>query len=227
MNKQGKYLNLKVFVGILTLIIFVSISYPMVIGNWSDCVVQPGCDGTERVSGTGINLSVYVVQSAGHFLNSYSLWNTFLNRVEMSELNGLDYRELRENLYRAIEEMEKANALYLDISAVAGKTAYVQPVVDCLIAFDYKTFQKEMNLNAVIFSQVQEFLANGNIRGVYNTMLLNTSIILEQLYEVKEYVDTDTFPKIQGLWQINQEYAEFGLFGQYISQVFYAVLYHK
>ena len=227
MSKQGRLLFLKFFMGFLILILINPILNSRVTYNWSECTVQPGCDGSEKVSGTSINLGVYVVQSAGHFLNSYSSWNTFLNRVEMAELNGLDYKELREILYTAIEEMEKANALYSDISTAAGKSVYVQSVIDCLIAFDYKTFQKEKGLNAVVFKEVTEYLEAGDIRGIYSNAMQTTGQILDRLYEVKVIIETDTFPKIEGLWEINQEYAVFGLFGQYVSQVCYAVLYSK
>ena len=123
MSKQGKYFILKIAIGILALIFITSESKSRVTANWSDCGIEPGCDGSERISGMGINLGVYVVQGAGHFLTSYSAWNTFLTRVEMSELNGLDYRELREVLYTAIEGMEKANAIYMELKTAADKSA--------------------------------------------------------------------------------------------------------
>ena len=227
MCKQGKQVYFKIFVGILILILAGSASYSRVVGNWSDCGLEPGCDGSEKISGSGVGLGFYVVRAAGHFLNSHSAWNTFLCCVEMSELNGVDFNELREGLYTAIEEMEKANFIYSELTAAAKKSAYVRSVIDCLAAFDYETFRREKGLNAVIFKKVKKILVRGDILRVYKKARKKTGVILRQLYIVKDAIDADTFPEIEGLWQINQEYAEYGLFGQYVSQVFYAVLHTR
>lgn len=227
MKMNAKQFKLKIFIGAMIIFLLLPNLYSYITYNWSECGLEPGCEYKALISSGGDSIGGFIVRAAGYFLNSHSAWNTLLNRVEMSELNGLDYAELREYLYRSIEEMEKACAAYTDLKAAADKTAYVQSVIDRLLTFDYYSFQKEMGLNAVIFSGVRYYLGKGDIRGIYNAALNKATAILDSLYKLKILIDADTLPGIQDLWRINQTYVEFGLFGQYVSQVFYAILYSK
>ena len=215
MNKKIKFLLLKVFVGLIILI-FVNINaYSLLVGNYSEC----GFGG-----GKSMTIRTYIINGAGYFLNSYSGIQTFLNRVELSEMNGTDYKEMREILYKTIEDMEKAKDSYYNLKQEAENTPYNPVMINLLLAFDYDKFQEERGLNLTVFDDVKNYLSKGDIRGIFSTILSNSESILEQLYTIKEWVDADKFPEIFTLWRVNQAYMETQLFGQYSSEVLNEIL---
>ncbi|MCP5104631.1 MAG: hypothetical protein GY950_14695 [bacterium] len=197
----------------------------MIVGNWSECAFEEECNDPETSnSGTGSGIGIYIVDGAGFLLNSHSGMTAFLNRVEMAEFNGTDFNELREILYQAAEDMEKAKSAYYNLKNAAAQKTYSQPVITKLSQFDYDGFQTANGLNAGIFGDVKNYLHQGDIRGIYDRFLQQSEAILEQLYIVKASVDSDNIPDISSLWRINGDYSEFILFGQYTSEVFKAIL---
>jgi hypothetical protein len=193
-------------------------SYSYVIANYAEC----GFDGGDEKS---LPISYYIVESAGYFLKSHSDIILFLNRVEMSEINGIDYKELRNILYRAIENMEKAKEEYYILKQKTDATPYNQLMINYLLSFNYNRFLNERGLISDIFKLVETFLGTGNVRGVFDLLLKNTENILDKLYSLKESVDADTFPNILILWRVNQDYIETILFGQYTSEVLKSILF--
>jgi hypothetical protein len=162
---------------------------------------------------------MYIVEGAGYFLDSHSSMQAFLNRVEMSDVKGVDYNELREILYNAIENMEKAREAYYNLKLKADNTPYKQVMIDKLLEFNYEGFKESNGLIPFIFERVKNYLSKGDVRGIYAEFVSNTEKILEKLYEIKISVDSDQFPDISNLWRINQVYSEYLLYGQYTSEV--------
>lgn len=228
MIKQNKQLILKIIIGIIILS-FANTSYSRLAHNWSDCAYEGECDGGELTSlintPMSISMHTYIVEGAGYFLDSHSSMQAFFNRVEMSDVNGVDYNELREILYKAIEDMEKAKEAYYNLKIKADNTPYKMSMIEILMQFDFEEFQLENGLLPSIFEKVEYYLSKGDVRGLYATILSSNEEILYKLYEIKEVVDADQFPEITKLWRINQKYAEFQLFGQYTSEVFKKALY--
>lgn len=228
MIKQNKQLILKIIIGIIILS-FANISYSRLAHNWSDCAYEGECDGGESTSlintPMSISMHTYIVEGAGYFLDSHSSMQAFFNRVEMSDVNSVDFNELREILYKAIEDMEKAREAYYNLKIKADNTPYKMSMIEILMQFDFEEFQLENGLLPSIFEKVEYYLNKGNVRGLYATILSSNEEILYKLYEIKEVVDADQFPEITKLWRINQKYAEFQLFGQYTSEVFKKALY--
>jgi hypothetical protein len=222
MIKKIKKLISKFFLGVLILILFNSITYSRIVGNWAECGF--GECGAESKSLTSFTIRIYIIEGAGYFLNSHSGIQAFLNRVELSELNGIDFNEMREILYKAIEDMEKAKASYYNLKQVADKTPYNPIMINFLLDFDYDGFQKEKGLNLTIFETVRNYLSKGDIRGIFSTFLTNNESILEQLYTIKELLDADKLPEISILWRLNQSYTDNQFFGQYTSEIFHEIL---
>jgi hypothetical protein len=222
MVKKIKKFIMKVFLGVLMLILINTFVYSYIVGNWADCGFGGG--GGESKSLESFNIRIYIIEGAGYFLNSHSGIQTFLNRVELSELNGIDFNEMREILYKAIEDMEKAKDSYYSLIKEAYRTQYNPVMINFLLKFDYDIFREEKGLNLTIFENVKNYLSRGDIRGVFSTFLSNSENILELLYNIKELMDADKLPDISILWRLNQDYIEAHLFGQYTSEIFHEIL---
>ena len=222
MIKKLKRFISNFFLGVLILILFNTITYSRIVGNWADSGFEG--DGGKSEALTSFNIRIYVIEGAGYFLNSHSNFQEFLNRVELSDLNGIDFNDMREILYKAIEDMEKAKNVYYNLKKEADITPYNQVMINFLLDFDYDNFREEKGLNLIEYNKVKNYLIKGDIRGVFSTFLLNSESILEQLYTIKEWIDSDKFPEISILWRVNQAYFEAQLFGQYTSEIFYSIL---
>jgi hypothetical protein len=170
-------------------------------------------------------LKTYIVESAGFFLKSHASYQDFLNLVEMTDLNGADYIEMRSFLYNAVDYMEKAYAIYSNLKIASEKIPYDQVMIDRLLKFDYDGFQAKFGLLAPVFEKVKSLLAKGDIAGFDDEVLNNMDTILNQLYEVRDLVDKEQSPDISLLWRLTQSYFETQLFGQYASEVFKANIY--
>jgi hypothetical protein len=79
------------------------------------------------------------------------------------------------------------------------------------------------NLNQQVFKQVETLLSQGNVTGVYEQIFLDTGVILEALYGVKQEIDQNLFPTIYNLWNLNQLYSNSLFFGQYTAMLFKAI----
>jgi len=216
MVKQNKKLMIKIFIVFFFIIAIEKGIDALIIANRGDCAFGGG--GEKEGS-----IKSYIIEGAGYFLSSYSDTLLFLNKIEMSELIGVDYKELRAILYRAIENMEKARDAYSNLKQMADNTPYNQAMIDQLLSFDYAGFQNEKVLNNTIFKTVESYLSKGDVRGFFTLLLSNSEQILNKLYTIKAWVDTDTFPGLSTLWRVNQVFSETMFFGQYGAEVFYEI----
>ena len=144
-------------------------------------------------------------------------------KVEMSDLEGLDYDSLRADLLCAIENMEAARYFYTLLKSTAAITPYNPIMIGRLMTLDYNKFQKVNGLNSDTFRTVKIYLSHGNVTGFFGNLLSRTELILDMLYNLKNSTETDQFPSIQLLWNIAQQYSEFQMAGQYSAQVFFYV----
>jgi len=146
-----------------------------------------------------------------------------LNKIEMSDLYGVNYNDLRDTLYSAIESMEGAKEAYITLKQRAETTPYIQEKINRLISFDYTGFQEEKGLDSIIFNDVEVYLKEGDVTGLFGETLSAMETILRMLYQVKKTIDNDQLPENSSLWRLNQKYSKTLLFGQYAAEVFYAV----
>jgi hypothetical protein len=143
----------------------------------------------------------------------------------MSEASGIDSVDLKNSLYNAIDNMEKAKATYAKLITASEKIPYNQEMIDQLLKFDYNGFRIKNGLNEVIFEKLSAFLAKGDIAGFDGAVIENMDTILSMLYQVKGAVEKGLAPEISILWRTNQAYSEAQLFAQYMSEVFRAILF--
>jgi len=173
-------------------------------------------DATKTIKG-------YIIDGAGYFLKSNSDMQLFLSKIELSELNGTDYSELQNIINSAIENMENAKETYINLISIAKRTPYNPSVIEKLQLFDYSSFQEKNKLNADIFKQVETFLSNGNVNGIFEKLKEDMENILKKLYNIKSGVDSSRFPELSELWQVNQMNSVTMLFGQYATEILYAL----
>lgn len=169
------------------------------------------------------NISTSIIDGAGYFFNSQSAALIFLNKIEMSELTGLNFNDLRESLYQAIENMKLAKDTYAGITEIAAVTPYKRSIIERLKRFDYEGFQTRNGLNGTTFKKVEQYLGKGDVTGLFGKVLADSESILNMLDGLKEMVDQDRLPLNQSLWSLAQAYSEFHMVGQYAAQVFYEV----
>ncbi len=212
-------------IGMVIILITKSFVYPFFMGNdsceaYNTCEEDPEGTTAERTNSSNMNMGQLIIYGADYFLKSQSAMLMFLDKVEMSELNGADYTEFQTVLNEAITNLENASATYTELIAIAKETPYDQTVIERLKTFDYQGYQEKNGLVPVFFAKVESFLIKGDVTGAYISMKSDMDSILDQLYIVKGSVDAKAFPDISLLWRINQQYSEAMFFGMYESEVF-------
>jgi hypothetical protein len=213
--KHFKDLSLK-FLLVLFILALVSPKLESMIKiNSSD----DGFDNPPEVSSNS-SIGTYIIEGGAYFLDSHSNFLQFLKKIELAGLAGADFRELQWIINRAIYGMKAAKQKYALLKAEADHTPYNLLVIEKLMSFDYEGFQASFGLIPGIFKDVEGYLKNGDIRGVYNRTLSETEEIVGMLSKVKEAVDGGRLPMVSDLWRLNQKYGEALYFGQYVSEVF-------
>jgi len=214
MIERKKVANLKVLLGVFVLSAFQMIAFPRFILNGGAASFeeqdQPAIEG-------------YVAEGAGYFLKSHSDTLLLLNKIELSDLNGVDYAELQQLVDNALYNMQNAEANYTFLTQTADTAIYEQAVIDQLLAFDYYSFQQAKGLNGIIFDQVETYLGTGDVRGIYHKILSDTREIIDKLTVAKSIIDSGTLPETASLWRLNQSYSDTQFLGQYAAEVFYDI----
>ncbi len=214
---MSKNINSAVFKTLSVVFILLTFTlnvFPKLIANYSEVTFQDQEKSQVRMA---------VMEAAGDFLKSQSDVLLLLNKIELEEIYGVQFSELRDLLSNAIAKMENTKIKYAELVNISATAPYNQTIIDKLRDFDYTTFQKTNRLNSVVNRQVQEYLSAGNVHGIYTTLLANTEGILDKLIVIQAALDADTIPANADLWRLNQSYAETLLFGQYTAEVFYQI----
>ena len=187
-------------------------------------------DGTSGVQsgylGIGDTIESYVIKGAGYYLDAYSDILSFLNRMELSDMQGIDYNESRQLLDRALNNMINALKTYERLIKKAEVTPYKEAVISKLMDFDYNGFMQERGLNSVIFGKVEDYLKRGDITGMLRQMYTEFAVIAGLLSSVRDELYLEKLPEMSKVWRLNERCSQTLLFGQYGSRVFYAVLYN-
>ncbi|NIM12209.1 MAG: hypothetical protein GTO45_08860 [Candidatus Aminicenantes bacterium] len=212
--RQIRLSFLKVCLGTLVVLAFNVQAVAKIVMNYSDSSFEEQSRG---------QMETYVVEAAGYFLKSHSDMFLFLNKVEMSDLEGTDFAGLQSIIDCAVVNMQNAQAKYSELTALADSTPYDQTVLQQLAVFDYAAFRDSKGLNSVIYSDVKAYLQSGDVRGVYYKLYWDTQQILDLLILLKSAVDADTLPDMPDVWRANRIYSDTFLFGQYTAEIFYEI----
>ena len=212
--KKKKLAILKVFLGVFVLCVFQ-------MNVLSRFILNGTSDGFEDAEQTVIE--GYIIEGAGYFLKSQSDTLLLLNKIELSDLDGVDFTELQKLANDALMNMVNAKAKYVLLTQTANTAPYKQTIIDQLKSFDYCTFKQEKDLNSVIFEKVEAYLVLGDIRGIYQKILIDTETIIDKLTSIKSIVDTGRLPATSDLWRLNQNYSETLFLGQYAAEIFFEI----
>lgn len=181
------------------------------------------CEGGEGLSATTQPLGQLIIEAAGCYIKSNSDFQLILREIELSSSYGANFVLLQELINKAIENMNMANSTYLQIWQTAKGLDYDPVVQEKLRQFDYFSYQVENNLVPVIFEKTAYYLQAGDVKGTYEQAYYATGEILHSLETLKIDIEKNKLPKIKDCWRLNQLYLETGLFGQYVSEVFFAL----
>lgn len=179
-------------------------------------------DGTERTFAP--SLKQLIIDSAGYYMQSNGFYQQFLNKVELSEIYGINFWELAEIIDNALVNMELSNAVYYELWQTSKTLDYNSLTLYKLKQFNYADYQKEHGLNLCVFDQVSDRLRAGDVIGVYENAYNDTLNILDKLRDLKASIYAFQLPEVADCWRITQFYFETQLYGQYVSEVFFAIL---
>jgi len=220
-SKRRNQMKKKVLKPILVVLLAVFIlsawsgqAYARLVYNQVD-----GCfDDTGRPA-----IRTHTIEAAGYFLKAYSEILALSDRIEMSDLRGIDYHESRLLVDRAIFNLENAREKYLVLNQIAANTPYNPGVINNLLIFNYREFRENQQLKGLQFDQAKSFLMNGDVRGIFDKALADVENILEKLDRVKIAIYSLSLPEMSDIWELNRLCSEFMLFGQYSARIFYRV----
>lgn len=203
----------KMFFTIFIILVWGTYSHAYIMGNYGEKTYNPQ-------DSRGSSLSKYIIEGAANYLSAYSDTLALLNRVELAEVNGIDYKDASIILDRAIDSLGKAWSAYVTLTKLMTVTPYNPEKIELLKSMDYSSFMEQTQLDPVMYERVKAYLVNGDVQGVFLHLLESCSSILEKLYVVKSSLDMQVFPEVSRLWRINQKFSETMLFGQYAAEVF-------
>jgi hypothetical protein len=214
MTIKNKNIILKMIVGIFLITVLNFNLFGLIWANYSPLAFCEDCEKNSKIN-------IFVIEGGGYFLNAYSDILLLLNKIELSDLKGIDYEELQRIVDNAVSSMTNARAAYSSLVEVAGATSYNPDSIQKLKNFDYDGFQQENGLNSIIFNDLVFYLKRGDVRGFYARLLTHIDNLLQRTNLIKSVIDTERFPNIRDLWQLNKEFSYSLMFGQYAARVFY------
>lgn len=220
MRRSKKNLTLKVFLVSLFVITLNFYSYSLIYDNGAGGGYGSGGEGEDK----GDTIESYIIEGAGYFLNGYSDVLMLLNRVEISGINRINYDEVLNIIDRALNNVKDAKTSFSRIIDLAESTPYNESVIAKLLSFDYNSFMVKNSLNSFVFKDVESFLENGNITGMFKRNYSDMSRIEEILVSIKEKLSLNKMPELSYFWNLNQQYMLAILLGQYAAQVFKEIL---
>ena len=225
MRKINKQFTLKILIGVIISMMIYTMGFSYIYLNGSGRGFEDP-DDTDTADGvkSELKISFLVEECAGYFLNGYSDYLAFLNRIELQNLNGISYTECQQILDSAISNIKNARYSFETLIQKAENTPYKKDVVLKLISFDYDDFMEQNGLNTEIFKKVEYYLSEGDIIGNYNLAYNSICTIEEMLNSIKNELLLNEIPELSNLWKLNEIFSEALIYGQYVARVFYAIL---
>jgi hypothetical protein len=219
----------------LILLFFVFVSpnaFPVICLNGAGGGYDPG-EGDGDGDSTGLSASMsatgnatiesYIVEGAAYYLQGCAGLQALLNRVELQEVQGIDFRELQQLADSALANMSRAVTTYERLIACAKATPYHWETVYHLFWFDYRGFCAENGLNREIFYLAAGYLCRGDITGSFQYFQGHLKTLEGLLIEIHTDIFSNRLPGLDTCWQLNEASARATLFGSYIARVFRAL----
>jgi len=229
MIKSKKQFILKFFIGLIILMMFYTTGFSLIFLNGSGRGYgEEGGDSVcDELKSNSSIITTYIIEGAGYYLDAYSYFNSLLTRIELSDIRGVNYIECNQLINSALYNIKYAKVTYYLLIEVAEITPYNQTVISKLKNFDYDFYMNEHTLNSVIFKDMENYLKNGDIRGVYRKIYLDVIEIEKLLTSIKDKLSLDKMPDLSILWELNEAFGDTLIFGQYGARVFYTLQKNK
>ncbi len=172
----------------------------------------------------GVSMRTHIVEAAAHFLNAYGHTMLLLNKIELSELYGLNFPEAQQLTNTAIEEMNYAIAEFSNLRDLAARTPYNDNVLDMVAAYDFSQFETRKKANGSILSNLKELLVERKLREYYDQQYANLYEIVGHLNLLKSHLDGNIYPDFDTIHNLNQILAETMISGEYAAEIFHEVV---
>jgi len=215
--------NYVLFFSMIFSLILPNLCFAYIFGNGSGGGYGGGLGSgdTAAVKNGGI-IEYFIIEGAGFYLDAYSEILTYLNRLELSygRVDKFDWLPI---LDRAIMKIENAIVTYYILIQIAEVTPYNETVIEKLKTFDYQQFIVERGLNENIFKEVEKYLKNGDITGLYRRIHSRFKEIRGLLLSIRHDVSLYKMPPLPDNWRLNELCSITLVSGQYMSYVFYAL----
>jgi hypothetical protein len=220
MSYLKKFTIIRILLVITAFVIINTNSFALWWCNNSGSSYNGSSDGLSSPSSLVADIDQYIVEGAGHFLDSYSYTLQFMRKVELSANRELNYPELSQLLDAALVDMQQARDTYKLLKETAETTPYNPVVIEALKNFDYDRYCEINWLNKEIFTGVKSYLIDGRVTEIYGKLLADMGTMKYLLKLIKKYIDSNMFPPVKAVRILNQTYSTSLLFGQYVAGVF-------
>jgi hypothetical protein len=209
-------------IGFFGFFLFNSVGFCYIIENHAEGAYDEGSNANliTNTSEQGGLIKTYIEIGGGYYLKANSDFQKILSMVELQDIEGIDFGELRGVAISAVKNMNVAIENYTLLIEKVGATPYKDNVIQSLKDFDYDSFEIENKLNCTVYKKVKGFLKNGNVSGIYIYTHGKFLDLGELLNSIKNNIDQNKVPPIEVLWNINEELSKLSLFGSYITRVF-------
>jgi len=182
-----------------------------------------GYDGGESPAADNNPIEALIVEGGCRYLEANSYIQILLRTIEGQDREAVDFEELRLTAENAFEKMDLAVKTYENLIRLAGSTPYDQIVISKLMNFDYGLFVQQQALNPATWKEVEGYLKNGDITGVFKRVSSSFSSIAALVAVMKSVISQHRLPLLPLCWQLNEKSAGVSLFGSYVARVFDAI----
>jgi hypothetical protein len=182
-----------------------------------------GYEGSESPAVDNNPIEALIVEGGCFYLEANSYIQILLRTIEGQDREAVDFEELRLTAENAFEKMDLAVKTYENLVRLAESTPYNQIVISKLVNFDYDLFMQQQALNPAAWKEVEEYLKNGDITGVFKRVLSSFSNIASLAALMKSEISQHRLPPMPLCWQLNEKSAGASLFGSYVARVFDAI----
>jgi len=207
------------FLMLAVIITLVNPLYPRVVSNYLGSAYENQGEHRESIG----PIETRVIKGAAYFLESYSNYLSFLNRLELCDLQPQEPGQLETLLESAISGMESTLKEYEQLLDISGQTRYNQRAVALLKTFDFRAFMAHNDLIPDIFKDVEAYLKNGDINGISKALANDFSRILDDLVVLRTEIDSSHLPSPGALLKLQGSYSRAFLFGQYTAAVLFEI----
>ncbi len=201
--------------------------YSMIYANTTEEAFEEGDPPTSTTSAEAAKnstpLGELIIRGAGYFLKAGSDISILSERFEMTALEGVDSYGLYNAANSAVYNLEMMAYYYGELVSKADNTPYNQTVINKLTSFNYPSFRNQKGLIKDVFDQVEGYLKDGDVRGAYKKIQFDINNLLDRLYNIRWLIYWGYLPTSQKIMDLNQDYMNCHLFGQYMARVFEAI----